>query len=155
MASRTRILTSHHQTGKERYSAFIEAVARDGVLWISESNEYTLTAVDEDGRELLPVWPSAEATAASLSTEHRARGFEPVQRDLLSWKNKSTPGLIRENVLVGVFPNEHMESVVVDVKEVNSDLDRAIKSGASPAVLQGSDLARLRRKLIRRKPRPE
>lgn len=139
------------QLAVERYIRFVEEVAKNQRLWIAESEEFTLVANDEWGRLLLPVWPCSESVQESLSDERKAQGFGPVACELAVWKTKSTPALLEDGTLIGVFPDREMASLVIDLNELNCDIDRAMTRLARSIVLQGSDLARLRRKLVKRK----
>lgn len=137
------------KSGDERIAYFVECVARSQVLWIAESDESTLTCFDEAGRESLPVWPSEQDVIKSLPPERKAEGFRGVAVTLARWRSKSTPALIKMRCLVGVFPDDEMSSALVSVTDLNPEIDVAMKRLAAGPVLQGTDIARLKRRVAK------
>ncbi|MGH8081809.1 MAG: DUF2750 domain-containing protein [Lysobacter sp.] len=110
-------------SGPERYAAFLDAVSREGRLWVAESGEYVLTLFDEERNELLPVWPSADTARASLAQAPHLKGYVPVARELASWRERAAPALEQAGVSVGVFPNATMQCAVVAASQVLAHLD--------------------------------
>lgn len=131
-------------TGPKRYAFSIETIRETGELWIGESDQFTLTWYTEDEKELLPIWPGAEYLQRSLDDDEKRAGFLPVRRDLSDWLKRSTPSLMSEGVLVGVFPNAKRECPVVDARRLARDLTEHL-------VLQARDLANLGRSVRARK----
>jgi hypothetical protein len=131
-----------HLPGPERYRAFIAHIARTKVLWIVESATSTLTLEDSGGRVLLPVWPTRQLAADALTPEETAEGFVAQSRSLEDWLGRSTPALVREAVLVGVFPNAARQCPVVPAARLADDLKACMRG----PVLQGTDLMRLRKR---------
>lgn len=137
------------QSGDARIAYFVECVARSRVIWIAESNEFTLTCFDEAGRENLPVWPSEQDVIKSLPPERKAEGFRGVAVTLARWRSKSTPALIKMRCLVGVFPDDEMSCALVPVTDLNPEIDAAMTRLAAGPVLQGTDIARLKRRVAK------
>lgn len=145
----TRLPVASGKSGDERIAYFIECVARSQVLWIAESDEFTLTCFDEAGRESLPVWPSEQDVVMSLPPERKAEGFRGAAVTLARWRSKSTPALIRTGCMVGVFPDDEMSCALVPVTDLNPEIDAAMTRLAAGHVLQGTDIARLKRRVAK------
>lgn len=69
-------------------------------------------------------------------------------RPVHDWLERSTRALMQENVFAGIFPNARRECPIVHAEKLAKDLESAMRGPK----LQGTDLARLRRKLIQRNP---
>jgi len=130
--------------GPERYRLLVEYVATTKELWIAESDNYVLTLRSPEESELLPVWPAPWFVEASFTTQDTEDGYVPVLRSLDEWFEKTTPALLREKVLVGSFPNTHMECPTIKAGKFRDDLLNAILV----MKIQSADI----RKIITRKP---
>lgn len=166
-------------SGAERYAAFLESVARTGRFWVAVSGEFVLTLFDEDGQELLPVWPSAATARASLVRAPQLQAYAPAERELARWREQALASLVEAGVALSVFPNERMQSATVAAAELMEHLDAVLADpdalddapgdddagrdaagddGAAPAHAAGTedglDLRRAQRELARKFARP-
>jgi hypothetical protein len=136
-----------HLAGPDRYDAFVRHVAKGEVLWILESPTSVLMFGDAEGRDIVPVWPTMRSAAGSRSPEEVQEGFAPQAVPLTDWLERSTASLIEENLFVGVFPGMRRAFPVVPADRLARDLRSAMRVPK----LQGADLARQRRNVMRRK----
>lgn len=156
-------------SGAERYAAFLESAARTGRFWVAVSGEYVLTLFDEDEQELLPAWPSAATARASLARAPQLHAYAPAERELSVWREQAAVAMAEAGVVVGVFPNEAMQSVAVEpglllthIDEVIAedsalDEDDEISDGddARTDAEPGLDLQRAQRELARKFAKPD
>ena len=136
-----------HLPGPDRYDAFVRHVAKSQALWLVESPTSVLMFGDEEGRDIVPVWPTMSSAARSRSPEEVQEGFAPQSVPLNVWLERSTASLIEENLFVGVFPGMRRACPVVPADKLANDLMGAMRVPK----LQGADLARQERTLMRRK----
>ncbi|MFP7723634.1 DUF2750 domain-containing protein [Lysobacter sp. A3-1-A15] len=134
------------ESSRERYARLIAAAQSNQCVWIAESAESTLILPNESGEELIPVWPSEEEASAVLAGLPNLSGFRPVPRSLDRWLTLSTPHLIEDGILIGACPDCRMACLMVPAADFGQDLAPAPR-------LQASDLSRLRKKLVARRPR--
>jgi hypothetical protein len=103
----------------DRYALFVRRVADWQEVWsLRSSAGYSLMA-DDDGTELMPIWPHkrfAEACAAESTNE------QAIAIPLEEWLAKWVPGLIKDNRKVGVFPTPSGKGIVVSPAQLQSDL---------------------------------
>ena len=158
-----RLLDYLELSAPERYAAWLDAVAREGRLWIAVSGDYVLTLFDEDGQELLPVWPAAETAQASLASAAKLRDYAPASRELAVWRERAVPALDQDGLLVGVFPNAQRQCAAVAPAQALAHLD-ALLAGvadgddadpADPADADGIDLEQARRALAQKFAQPK
>ena len=104
----------------ERYSYFIRRVADFEELWTLRREEGFVLYGDDNGHELVPVWPHrrfAEACADSAWDETAA-----FKIDLDRWLAAWTPGLEVDGRLVTVFPLPNYKGIVVSSEKLAADL---------------------------------
>ena len=135
-------------SNQERYRKLVEAAQTNGGLWIAESTDRVLILPNEDGEELILVWPTAEEALALISARADLSGFQPVYRSLDRWLSNSTPHLAEDGILVAAYPDKELCCLRVPAKSFARDLS------AAPS-LQGKDISRLRRKLAKRRSHAE
>lgn len=131
-------------TNPTRYRDLLEAARRYQTLWIAESNQAVLVMPNDEGEELLVVWPTEAVAARVLASQPDLAGFKPVPRTLERWLNTTTPRLIDDGVWVGANPDESMACLRVPPADFARDL-------TGGAVLQGQDIARIQRRVAQRK----
>jgi Protein of unknown function (DUF2750) len=86
----------------ERYSYTIKRVADWEVLWcLAEGGEWVLSA-DDEGNEIIPVWPHQRF--AGVCAEGEWDGYDPRPIELSTWMDHWLPELRQEKRLVSVFP---------------------------------------------------
>ncbi|WP_254512915.1 DUF2750 domain-containing protein [Anatilimnocola floriformis] len=106
----------------ERYAYFLRYVTESEELWTLRNAEDFVMYSDENGRELVPVWPHrrfAEACADSAWDETVA-----FKIDLDRWLAAWTPGLETEGRLVAVFPLANDQGVIVSPEQLAADLEK-------------------------------
>ncbi len=103
-----------------RYRHFIDHFRRHGRAWILIGNSGTAMARDEQGREVVPVWPdagSAHACACSSWPDYR-----PEEIDRQHMLAKLFPGLRRRGVCLAVYPTPDDKGVIVLPDQLEQDL---------------------------------
>ena len=86
----------------ERYSYTIKRMADWEVLWsLTDGGEWA-SAADDEGNELIPVWPHKRFAGACAEGEWD--GYDPQPIELSTWMDCWLPGIRREKRLVSVFP---------------------------------------------------
>jgi hypothetical protein len=103
----------------DRYSVFVRRVADWQEVWsLPSSNGWRLMA-DENGTEIVPVWPHKQFAAACANTS-----LEEVAAaiNLDDWLEKWLPGIMNDGRLVAVFPVPTGEGVVVTADRLRADL---------------------------------
>jgi len=158
-----RLLDYLELSAPERYAAWLDAVAREGRLWVAVSGEYVLTLFDDEGQELLPVWPSAETARASLAPAPNLQDYAPAPRELAAWRERAVPALAEAGVLVGVFPNAQRQCAAVEPAQVLAHLDELLADpaggdGAEPTedtAADGIDLEQARLALAQKFAKPK
>jgi hypothetical protein len=129
-------------SNKARYRKLIEIAQASGGLWIAESTDLVLILPNDCGEELILVWPTAEAAQAVISARPDLSEFKPVHRALDRWIGSSTPNLAEDKILVAAHPDEHLNCLKVRATTFARDLSETPR-------LQGKDISRLRRKLLK------
>jgi hypothetical protein len=72
------------------------------VLWcLAEGGEWVLSA-DDEGNEIIPVWPHQRFAGVCADGEWDVHDPRPIA--LSSWMDRWLPGIQREKRLVSVFP---------------------------------------------------
>jgi len=137
-------MTDISASNQKRYRDLIEAAQANGGLWIAESTDLVLILPNEGGEELILVWPTAETARAVIGARPDLAHFQPVHRPLDRWLSNSTPHLVEDGILVAAYPDEKLNCLRVPAKSFAHDLS------AQPE-LQGRDISRLRRKLVKRR----
>ncbi|MEI2457188.1 MULTISPECIES: DUF2750 domain-containing protein [Lysobacter] len=158
-----RLLDYQELSAPERYAAWLDAVAREGRLWVAVSGEYVLTLFDDDGQELLPVWPSAETARASLAPAANLKDYAPASHELAAWRERAVPALEQDGLLVGVFPNAQRQCAVIEPAQVLAHLDALLVDGAvgdgadksGDTADSGIDLEQARRALAQKFAQPK
>lgn len=112
-------------SGAERYEHLVNKVADWEELWsVGDKDGWALCA-DDDGKELVPIWPArAYASACCIDTWEDS---EPRQITLGDWFDKWTPGMIADGRSVAVFPLPNDKGVVITPEELSSDLADAVE----------------------------
>ncbi len=103
-----------------RYEYFVKRVADREEVW-SLWNDGWLLAGDDQGNEIVPVWPHptfAEACALEEWADSQPRAVE-----ISAWLERWLPGMARDGRLVAVFPTPTVRSgVVVPPERFRDDL---------------------------------
>jgi hypothetical protein len=98
------------QSADERYEYLLAAAAREGAVWILRDDEgFVMVSSDQD--QCIPVWPNAEF-AGDWATDDWAE-CRPMAVSMDDWRERWTPGLEGDDILVAAFPSEHDDVVVI------------------------------------------
>jgi hypothetical protein len=103
-----------------RYEYFVKRVADWEAIWSLGSDEGYAVMGDDDGHELLPVWPHELFAAASATGDWTANKLRRI--DLDAWMERWLPGLERDGRMVAVFPSPNRKGVVVPPERLRHDL---------------------------------
>lgn len=105
----------------ERYDSLVAGAAAAREVWcLASGDEWTLWG-DDEGADLLPVWPSA-ATAALCGDDDE----EPEAVSLDELLNDVLPRLTGQGLLVAVYPDEEGSALLVRPEDLAEDLRAAL-----------------------------
>lgn len=107
--------------GSDRYSYTIKKIADQEEVWSLWAEGGWALASDDEGRELIPIWPHSKFASASATGEWN--GYEPRSIDLVSWTSKWVPGIARDQRKIAVFPTPDDKGVVVSPERFSEDLE--------------------------------
>ena len=110
--------------GKHRYAYFIKKLADWEEVWSLWSEDGWVLAGDNQGHELVPVWPHERFASACISDDWA--GCVPKVIPLRVWMDRWIPGMIRDRRLVSVFRTPSGESVLVSPERLIEDLEKEI-----------------------------
>jgi hypothetical protein len=103
----------------ERYALFVRRVADWQEVWgLRTENGWCLMA-NEDGVELIPVWPHQRFADACANIQNQEKAASISLED---WLEKWLPGMIRDGRQVAVFPVPGGKGTVVSPAQLKSDL---------------------------------
>jgi hypothetical protein len=110
---------------KARYGYFIKRVADTKEVWSLWSDGWVLVG-DDDGRELVPLWPHSEYARRYATVDWA--GYKPKRIALDDFLEKWIPGMKRDNRWVSVFPvltgkTRGGKSAAVDPDRLRADLE--------------------------------
>lgn len=99
-------------TPAERLKYLVNHVADERAIWSLRNADGWVVGADDDGRELVPVWPhqryaAAEAVGPWADTK-------PARIALRDWLQTWTPGMTRDGRLVAVFPASSGDEAAMD-----------------------------------------
>jgi uncharacterized protein DUF2750 len=107
-----------------RYVYFVKRVADWEHIWSLAATDGWVLASDDQGRELVPVWPHPRFAIACETREWA--GSEPRSIELADWMQKWIPGMLRDGRLVAVFPTPSDTGVVVSPDRLQRDLEEEL-----------------------------
>jgi hypothetical protein len=102
-----------------RHAWFLQRVREAGEVWGLYAEGWAL-AFDDEGRDVLPLWPTA--TAARLCATRLWEGFEPRRIPLPELVEVLLPELAQEGIPVGVFFTPTGEGWPVTAAELRTQL---------------------------------
>ncbi len=104
----------------ERYDYFIRRVADWRAVWVLGEHDGFVTASDDEGVELLPVWPHPHF--AQLCAKDSWSGATPEQINLSEWLDTWTEQLTEKKCQIAVFPLPDGHGIPVDPTRIADDL---------------------------------
>ena len=102
-----------------RHAWFLQRVRESGEVWGLYAEGWAL-AFDDEGRDVLPLWPTS--TAARLCATHLWEGFEPRPIPLSKLVEELLPDLAEEGIPVGVFFTPKGQGWPVTAAELRAQL---------------------------------
>ena len=113
---------------EDRYDIFLTMVADERDIWIlvNDDNEFLKIHSDDLDIEFLPVWPHADFTTPYCADN--ADGLKPKSITVPEFFTKWVPGLTRDGLDIGVFPNGGSDVWVMSPAEVKDDLQDAFSN---------------------------
>jgi Protein of unknown function (DUF2750) len=103
-----------------RYDYTVKRVADWGTIWSLRDRSGWALAADDNGRELVPVWPHPDFAVAC--THRQWIGMQPANVDLNEWIEDWLPGMSDDGRGVAVFPTPQNRGVVVEPERMGEDL---------------------------------
>ncbi|MGZ3457917.1 MAG: DUF2750 domain-containing protein [Archangium sp.] len=98
-----------------RYSYFLQRVVESGEVWGLDGEGWAL-ALDDSGRDVLPLWPAPEF--AALCATRLWSGFQPRAIRLKDLVENVLPQLEEEGMPVGVFFTPEGQGHPVSAREL-------------------------------------
>ncbi len=108
------------ESAQNRYKYFISKVVDWGHLWGLRRPDGWALAADDQGRQLIPVWPHKKF--AELCAEGGWSGYAPDSIELEVWLKLWLPGMKADNRLVAVFPTPDSKGVAVSPDDLRDHL---------------------------------
>jgi hypothetical protein len=98
-----------------RYSYFLQRVVESGEVWGLDGEGWAL-ALDDSGRDVLPLWPAPEF--AAICARRLWSGFEPRAIKLQVLIENVLPQLEEEGMPVGIFFTPEGQGHPVSAREL-------------------------------------
>jgi hypothetical protein len=102
-----------------RHAWFLQRVRESGEVWGLYAEGWAL-ALDDEGRDVLPLWPTAES--ARLCATRLWEGFEPRLIPLPELLEVLLPQLAEEGIPIGVFFTPQGQGWPVTAAELRAQL---------------------------------
>jgi len=112
--------------GPKRYSYWVKKVADQQVVWSLWQADGWALAADDQGRQLVPVWPHEKF--AELCARDVWAGYAPKAIEIEAWMERWIPGMQRDTILVAVFPTPNDRGVAVDPAKLGEDLQEELSN---------------------------
>ncbi len=106
--------------GQKRYLYWIKKVADEEVVWSLWQEGGWALAGDDEGRQLVPVWPHQRYAALCAQDVWAGHAPKPIALD--AWIERWIPGMERDGRLVAVFPTPEDRGVAVEPARLGADL---------------------------------
>jgi len=105
-----------------RYEIFLSMVAEERDIWllINDDMEFLKIHSEEHDIEYLPIWPHADFTKTHRNGSDG--NLSPKCISVPEFFAKWVPGLERDSLKIGVFPNSGADVWIMEPSEVKNDL---------------------------------
>jgi hypothetical protein len=110
--------------GAKRYLYFIKKIADQEEVWSLWTEGGWALARDDQGHELIPVWPHKDYACACADGEWAE--YEPRMIPLSVWLERWTEGAIRDQRSIVIFPTPLDKGVVATPESLKDDLKKEI-----------------------------
>ncbi|MBW3623235.1 MAG: DUF2750 domain-containing protein [Armatimonadetes bacterium] len=104
----------------KRYEYFVKRVADSEEVWSVGDNDGWALLGNDEGKELVPVWPHERYAAACAKGPFS--GNEPRMIPLDAWMERWLPGLEKDGRGVAVFPTLEGTAAHVSPEQLRDDL---------------------------------
>jgi hypothetical protein len=108
----------------QRYQHLVGRIADFEEVWSLAGEDGWVLLGDDEGRELVPIWPHPRYAEVCASAEWP--GATPKLIGLLDFLDKWCPGLERDNRLIAAFPDASINSTVVPPNRLLDDVRQAL-----------------------------
>jgi hypothetical protein len=108
----------------DRYEYSVKRAADRQQLWTLGGADGLALAADDEGHELVPVWPHPRLAEACAQGDWE--GMSPRSVELDAWLDRWLPGIERDGRMLAVFPTPTGAGVVVTSDKFRSDLDEEL-----------------------------
>lgn len=102
-----------------RHAWFLQRVRESGEVWGLYAEGWAL-ALDDEGRDVLPLWPTADS--ARICATQLWEGFEPRRIPLTELVEQLLPELAEEGIPVGTFFTPQGQGWPVGAAELRTQL---------------------------------
>lgn len=113
-------------TETARYESLLNESARKEEVWGLWSHDGWATYLDEEGREVTPVWPREEYAVAFMPKVAECEDVEPRKMSLDYWMDNWVTSIMNSHALVAVFPVEGRAAKVVSPVHILMDMRAAL-----------------------------
>jgi hypothetical protein len=103
----------------DRYALFVRRVADWEEVWSLRTDNGWCLMANEDGVELIPVWPHPRFADACADAQKKEQAAKIPLED---WLDRWLPGMNRDGRQVAVFPVPGGKGIVVSPDRLKSDL---------------------------------
>lgn len=104
----------------DRYDYTMARIIEWGIVWGLASEEGWAAAKDEEGREVMPIWPHERYAALSMQDGWDDTQPQPVE--LAAWIYEWLPGLENDNVHLAICYLPGSQGAVVTAAHFRNDL---------------------------------
>jgi len=101
--------------GAHRYLYCVKKIADEQRLYSLKSNAGWALAANDDGDELVPIWP--HEAFASLCADGAWQDYSPQAIGIDEWLARWIPGIERDGRLIAVFPTAQKKGVAVNAAD--------------------------------------
>ena len=109
-----------------RYEYFVNKITDWEEIWsISDKSGWVLMQ-DDNGNELVPVWPAERFAKACCIGEWSE--FKPKSIPLDAWVDRWIPGITKDKRKCAVFPLNTDQGIVVSTDKLKADIEEALSS---------------------------
>lgn len=110
----------------ERYQHFLEKAADWEEIWGVNDDQGWLVQATEDNRHYITLWPHPYLVEDAIRRHLPGNRAEEI--DFVFLLEQWLPLLIKEDILISVFPDRQWRGILVTAEQFQADLNQAIKN---------------------------
>jgi hypothetical protein len=110
----------------KRYQYFIGKITDWQELWSVANADGWVLMRDNEGNELVPVWPAQRFASACCVEDWTTNA--PKRIALSDWLSKWTPGMSADGRRTAVFPTPNDQGIVRTAEDLKRDIDLALEA---------------------------